>query len=140
MKKKLRIIVGGYIGLLPAGGITWDYVQYPVGFAELGHDVFYIEDTRVWPIYQTEGSDWGDCSSNISHLTSVMEAFGLQDRWAYRDEASGKCFGLSEERVQEVSRTADVFINISCSTFMRDEYRQIPARVLVDSDPMFTQI
>lgn len=30
---RLRIVVGGYIGLLPAGGITWDYVQYPVGFA-----------------------------------------------------------------------------------------------------------
>lgn len=138
--KKLRIIVGGYTGLLPAGGITWDYVQYPAGFAAMGHDVFYVEDTRLWPIYQTEGSDWGDCSHSVAHLKSVMEAFGLRDKWAYRDEASGRCFGLSEGRVREICRTADVFVNVSCATFMRDEYQAIARRALVDSDPMFTQI
>jgi hypothetical protein len=138
--ERLRIIVGGYTGLLPAGGITWDYVQYPAGFAGMGHDVFYIEDTRLWPIYQPAGSDWGDASASVAYLKSVMEAFGLRDRWAYRDEASGRCFGMTEAEVREVARTADVFVNISCSTFMRDEYRRIPRRALVDSDPMFTQI
>lgn len=138
--KKLRIIVGGFLGLLPAGGVTWDYAQYPVGFAELGHDVFYVEDTRLYPIYQKAGSDWNDASSCVKHLQLVMEFFGMKGRWAYRDEASGKCFGLSEEKVEEIARTADVFVNISCSTFMRDEYRRIPARALIDTDPMFTQI
>lgn len=137
---RLRIVVGGYIGLLPAGGITWDYVQYPVGFAALGHDVFYVEDTRLWPIYQPAGSNWGDASASVEHLKSVMHAFGLENKWAYRDEASGRCYGMTEGQLREVCRTADVFVNISCSTFMRDEYRRIPARALVDSDPMFTQI
>ncbi len=138
--KKLRIIVGGFIGLLPAGGVTWDYVQYPIGFAALGHDVYYIEDTRLWPIYQPAGSDWGDASANVTHLRTVMEAFGLAEHWAYRDEATGKCFGLTQQQVQEVCRTADVFVNISCATYLRDEYQQIPVRVLIDTDPMFTQI
>ena len=138
--KKLRIIVGGFIGVMPAGGITWDYVQYPLGFALLGHDVYYIEDTRLYPIYQQPGSNWDDSSSCINHLRSVMEHFGFKERWAYRDEASGKSFGLSEEQIKEICKTADVFVNISCSTFLRDEYAAIPARVLIDSDPMFTQI
>ena len=140
MKEKLRIVVGGYIGLLPAGGVTWDYVQYPAGLAALGHDVYYIEDTRLWPIYQRDGSNWGDAIPSVQHLRHVMDAFDLSARWAYRDEASGKTFGLDVERVNEICRTADVFINISCSTCMRDEYRAIPARVLIDTDPMFTQI
>ena len=127
---RLRIVVGGYIGLLPAGGITWDYVQYPAGFAALGHDVFYVEDTRLWPIYQPAGSNWGDASASVEHLKSVMDAFGLKDKWVYRDEASGRCFGMTEDQLREVCRTADVFVNISCSTFMRDEYRRIPARAL----------
>jgi hypothetical protein len=138
--RKLRVIVGGYAGLLPAGGVTWDYAQYPAGFAELRHDVYYVEDTRLWPIYQPAGSDWGDATASVNHLARVMEWFGLKERWAYRDEASGRCFGMTEERVREVCRTADVFVNVSCSTYMRDEYRTIPARALVDSDPMFTQI
>jgi hypothetical protein len=131
-----RIVVGGFIGLLPAGGVTWDYIQYPLGLAAMGHDVFYVEDTRLWPVYQEQPSITG----NISYLAAVMEAFGLGDRWAYRDEMTSLCYGMTERRVQEVCRSADVFLNISCSTFLRDEYRSIPVRILLDSDPMFTQV
>lgn len=138
--KKLRIVVGGFLGILPAGGVTWDYVQYPLGFSLLGHDVYYIEDTRLYPIYQKTGSDWNDCSSCVNHLQQVMNYFGMNERWAYRDEASGKTFGISEQKIKEICRTADIFVNISCSTFLRDEYLRIPVRILIDSDPMFTQI
>jgi hypothetical protein len=133
----LRIVVGGFLGLLPSGGITWDYIQYPLGFASLGHDVFYIEDTRLWPVYQ---ADNGSCRANVEHLDRVMTAFGLGARWAYRDEVTGKCFGMTAAQVDEVCRSADVFVNVSCSTVLREEYRSIPVRVLIDTDPMFTQI
>ena len=138
--KKLHIIVGGFIGVMPVGGVTWDYIQYPLGFSLLGHNVYYIEDTRLYPIYQKPGSNWDDCSASVEHLQKVMDHFGLKEKWAYRDEASGKCFGMTKEKIKEICKTADVFINISCSTFLRDEYLQIPARVLIDTDPMFTQI
>jgi len=138
--EKLRIIVGGYLGLLPAGGITWDYIQYPLGLFLLGHDVYYIEDTRLYPVYQKPGSNWNDCSSSVNHLQRVMKYFNLSNRWAYRDEASGKCFGLPAEKIKTICKTADLFINISCSTFLREEYLQIPKKVLIDTDPMFTQI
>jgi hypothetical protein len=138
--EKLRIIVGGFIGLMPAGGVTWDYMQYPLGFSLMGHDVYYIEDTRMFPIYQKEGSKWDDCSSTVKHLGNVMNFFGMGDKWAYRDEASGKCFGLTEEKIKTICNSADVFVNISCSTYMRDEYCKIPVKILIDSDPMFTQI
>lgn len=136
---RLRIVVGGFLGLLPAGGVTWDYVQYPLGFAELGHDVYYIEDTCLWPIYQT-GNSGDDCSGNVRHLAAVMDAFGLGERWGYRDVVTDRWFGMDAQQVREVCRDADVFVNVSCSTYMRDEYREIPVRVLIDSDPMFTQI
>jgi hypothetical protein len=138
--RRLRIVVGGFLGLLPAGGIAWDYLQYPLGFAMLGHDVYYVEDTLQWPVYQKAGSKWDDSSANVAYLNNVMDAFGFAGRWAYRDEASGKCFGLDLDTLQEVCRTADIFVNVSCSTFLRDEYRRIPIRILVDSDPMFTQV
>src|SRR5436305_1754814 len=40
----LRMIVGGFLGLLPAGGVAWDYVQYPAGLAALGDDAYYVEN------------------------------------------------------------------------------------------------
>jgi hypothetical protein len=140
MTRDLRIIVGGFLGLLPAGGVTWDYLQYPLGFARLGCDVHYIEDTRLWPVYQKEATAERHCVPNLSHLQEVMDAFGFAERWAYRDAASGNCFGMSLEEVHRVCRSADIFLNVSCSTVMRDDYLRIPARVLIDSDPMFTQI
>ena len=69
-----------------------------------------------------------------------MEAFGMAGRWCYVDEVTGQYYGLAKNRVRELCRSADIFVNVSCSTFMRDEYQQIPARALIDSDPMFTQI
>lgn len=138
--EKLRIVVGGFIGLFPTGGATWDYIQYPLGLKLMGHDVYYIEDTMSFPIYQAEGKPWNDATDNIRYLKEIMEFFGLGDRWAYRDVATGECFGLSIQKVLEICATADVFINVSCSSFMKDEYLRIPKRILIDSDPMFTQI
>lgn len=116
--KKLRIIMGGFLGLMPAGGVTWDYIQYPLGLTELGHDVFYIEDTRLYPLYQLSNKPWDDCSSSVKHLREVMSYFGMSNRWAYRDEASGECFGYTKEKINELCKTADVFINVSCSTYV----------------------
>jgi hypothetical protein len=135
---RLRILVGGYLGLLPAGGVTWDYVQYPIGLAALGHDVYYVEDTAMWPIFQAGGD--GDCSANVSHLCAVMSAFGLGDRWAYRDIVHDQWHGPCTSSIKELVQTADVFIDVSHSTHLREFYQLIPVRVMIDSDPMFTQI
>ena len=40
----LRIAVTGLAATYPFGGVFWDYVQYALGFLDLGHDVLYIED------------------------------------------------------------------------------------------------
>ena len=138
--EKLRIIIGGFIGLYPTGGVTWDYIQYPLGLKMMGHEVYYIEDTVQFPKYQQHGKKWDDASDSVTYLKQTMEHFGMGENWAYRDVASGNCYGLSLSRVHKLCKTADVFINISASTFMRNEYLAIPKRVLIDSDPMFTQI
>lgn len=138
--KKLKIIVGGYIGLYPTGGATMDYIQFPLGLKLLGHDVYYIEDTMQYPVYQQPGKEWNDATGCVEYLKDTMEFFGLKDKWAYRDIASGKCFGMPLQELIRICGMADVFINISCSTHMREEYYKIPCRILIDSDPMFTQV
>ncbi len=138
--ERLRIVVGGYIGLYPTGGATWDYIQYPLGLKMLGHDVYYIEDTGQYPVFQKGKDAWDDATSCVAYLKEAMDFFGLKDKWAYRDAASGKTFGMSEGQILEICKSADIFINISCSTFPREEFMKIPKRVLIDSDPMFTQV
>lgn len=138
--QKLRIIVSGFIGLYPAGGVAWDYIQYPLGLLALGHDVYYIEDTSQYPVFHQKDESWDDATSTIKYLEQTMQFFGLQERWAYIEAGSGRCHGLSISRFKEVCATADIFINVSAATYPKDEYANIPARILIDSDPMFTQI
>jgi hypothetical protein len=137
--ENLRIVVGGFIGLFPTGGATWDYIQYPLGLKWMGHDVYYIEDTMLYPVYNSAGEDWDDCSGGVAYLRDAMEKVNMGDRWGYRDVATGKLFGMSEEKLKEVCASADVLINVSSSLFMREEYANIPVKILVDTDPMFTQ-
>jgi hypothetical protein len=45
--QKLRIIVGGLAGQYPLGGVAWDYFHYVLALQELGHDVYYDENTNT---------------------------------------------------------------------------------------------
>ena len=90
MRSSLRIIVTGLIAQHPAlGGVTWDYLQYVLGLARLGHDVYYFEDTGQWP-YNLDGgptrNDWiaYDPTPNVNYLAKIMSRYGLADKWAYR--------------------------------------------------------
>lgn len=129
-----RIVVSGYLGTIPAGGNTWSYLQYVLGFHLLGHDTYYIEDTGVWPIYQSEHL------SNIDYIAQAMSQFGLGDKWAYRNPRSGAWHGMDSSTVRKVLRSADVLVNVSCASVVDRDILGIPNRVLIDTDPMFTQI
>src|SRR5262245_56046017 len=116
MNSRLRIVVTGLIGQHPTlGGVAWDYVQYLLGLVELGHDVYYMEDSGEWP-YLTEvdpeAGDWAavNCGPNLRCLASVMDRFGLGDRWAYRFPRSGEWFGLSDRRRREVMASSDLVL------------------------------
>ena len=140
----LRVVVTGFIGQHPVGGVTWDYVQYVLGFHRLGHDVYYLEDTGEWPYNPdgTGGADWvvGDCSANVRHLEQVMERFGLGGRWAFRCPIGPSWAGLSDRKRKEVLESADLLINVSGSLAYPQRYRDVKRLVYIDSDPVFTQI
>ena len=142
----LRIIVTGLIAQHPLlGGVAWDYLQYPLGLARLGHDVYYFEDSGEWP-YNLDGgpsgNDWvaHDCSANVRHLQTVMSRCGLEDKWAYRFPIDGQWFGLSDLKRAEIIKSADLLINVSGTLEYPEGYGEAGTLVYIDSDPVFTQI
>ena len=137
---RLRVIVTGLIAQYPLGGVTWDYVQYAVGLAKLGHDVFYVEDTGQWPYSPAEDGLTDDPSYNVGVLANVMERFGLGQRWAYRFPRTGEWFGLDDTRRNEVIRSADLLINVSGTVARPEEYRAAQRLAYIDTDPVFTQV
>ncbi|RPJ27129.1 MAG: glycosyltransferase family 1 protein [Planctomycetaceae bacterium] len=140
MTSKLRVIVTGLIAQYPLGGVTWDYFQYVLGLAHLGHEVYYLEDTGQWPYNPLEGGLGKDCTFNVAYLAGLMSRFGLAEQWAYRFPWQSQWFGLSEAKRQEVIRSADLLINISGTLERPEEYRQVRRLAYIDSDPVFTQV
>jgi hypothetical protein len=140
MRAQLRIIVTGLIAQYPLGGVTWDYFQYALGLARLGHEVYYFEDTGQWPYNPMEGGLGKDCDFNVGYLASLMSRYGLAEHWAYRFPWQSQWFGLSDAKRQEVIRSADLLINISGTLERPEEYRQVRRLAYIDSDPVFTQV
>jgi hypothetical protein len=136
----MRIIVTGLVGQYAFGGVAWDYLQYVEGFRQLGHDVFYLEDTEMWPYDPVNNTVTDDCSYNVAYLRNVMDKFGLSDRWIYRNAPDASYHGLPEPDVKNLCAGADVFVNVSGCGWLRPEYLAIPKKVFIDSDPMFTQV
>lgn len=136
----LRIVVTGYAASYPFGGVFWDYLQYVLGFQQLGHDVLYLEDTGRWCYDPVKQDFVEDGSHNARHLERQLKQLnrGLEDKWFYRD-ASGATYGRAAQDVTDFCRSADLFLNISASCWMRDEYFEADCTAFIDSDPMYTQ-
>jgi hypothetical protein len=140
MTKPLRIAVTGLAATYPFGGVFWDYIQYPLGLSRLGFDVLYIEDTGKWCYDPVAGTFVEDGSRNAAYLAEHIATLGedLTDRWFFRD-ATEKTYGRHWNQVVDFCNTADLFLHISASCWMRDEYLRAQRVAFIDSDPMYTQ-
>lgn len=149
MESSLRVVVTGLIAQYPLGGLTWHYLQYVLGLARLGHDVYYVEDSGQWPYNPIEVGGGQNCTYNVNYLAGVMSRFGLAEKWSYHFPGgvlpSGRvlesqCFGLTETETLEILGSADLLINISSGFARPGHYHRLPRLAFIDSDPVFTQV
>ena len=105
----MRIIVTGLVGQYAFGGVAWDYLQYVEGFRQLGHEVFYLEDTEMWPYDPVNNTISADCSYNVRYLHDIMSRFGLTGHWIHRNAADASYHGVSEAEAKAFCASADVF-------------------------------
>lgn len=138
----MRIVLLGYIVRGPLGGLCWHYLQYMIGFRQLGHEVLFLEDSDDYPgCYDPSINETGtDPSYGIEFITSLFKKYGLENNWSYYDDHGGQWYGLSKVKVADFCKTADIVLNISNVNPLREWWTQIPTRILLDTDPAFTQI
>ena len=101
MPARKRLVVLHLAGRYPLGGIGWQAAQYVLGLTRLGHDVYYVEDSRAHPYDPRVKSVVEDSSYSVAFLADAMARFGLAERWAYVDGVTGICHGLSRERLRD---------------------------------------
>ena len=136
----LKIVCSGYLLRYPLGGFSFHHLQYVLGFHRLGHDVIYFEDSG-WPgsCYEPrEDVMTSDPCYGAAYLDGLMRHHGLRERWCYLAE-DGRAHGMSREALASAIRECDVYFNLSNNNWI-DELEHCRRRVLVDTDPVFTQI
>ncbi|HXK33324.1 MAG TPA: hypothetical protein VNM91_04830 [Dehalococcoidia bacterium] len=141
--ERLRIVVLGYVVRCPIGGVAWHYMQYAIGLAALGHDVWYVEDSGddEWACYDPgTGLTGPDPAVGLRFAADAFARAGFGDRWAYHDALGGSWHGPAAHAVVDACRTADLVINVSHANVLRPWLLDVPVRVLIDTDPAFTQL
>lgn len=132
----MRAIVTGMIATFPVGGVAWDYGQYILGLEKLGFEVYYLEDTG-WKTYDPVKGEYGeDPSYGLNFLDRTLSALSsnLKDKWHFRS-MNGDCFGIDATRMAQIIVDADLFLNISGGTLLRDHYLVNPCKIFIDTDP-----
>lgn len=134
----MRAVVAGMIATYGMGGVAWDYGQYALGLEQLGFEVSYLEDTGV-PAYSfnpATGEYVEDPSDGVRFLQNSLAVLSpsLADRWHVR-AVDGRTFGLDAAEMAEIIAEADLFLNVSGSSVLREAYRRCRRKVFIDTDP-----
>ena len=134
------IVFAGHIGQCGTGGQAWANLQYLLGFDQLGHETYYLEDVgdteRVW---NWERNEWTtDPSWPARYIQSCLEPLGYKDRWIYRSQEATR--GMPLSRFREICAEADLLVMRALPLWhWRPDYNRPRRRVFIDVDPGFTQ-
>lgn len=139
---KLRIVVLGYIIRGPLGGLVWHHLQYILGLRNLGHEVIFLEDSGDYPACYDPSRHVVDTDPTygIQFLHETFAKFALENQWAYYDAHANRWLGPQGDKAIDTCRGADVVLNLSGVNPIRAWIEDIPVRVFVDTDPVFTQV
>jgi len=136
----MKIVVTGLIATYPLGGVALDYLAFVSGFRELGHEVFYLEDTGQWLYDPRTYTYTDDVTYNLTYLQQTLARTGgdFSRRWALR-APDGTYHGADLAKVRAFCDDADLFLNVSGGCWLRDEYRGARCIAYLDSDPCYSQ-
>jgi hypothetical protein len=139
--KPTTVVLLGMMGRTPFAGVAWQVLHYLEGFRRLGCDVWYVEDTGDWPYDPEQNAITDDCRYTVGYIGRLMAWRGMPSRWAYRAAAQeGRVHGMSESELARLYERADVLVNLTGATLLRDEHLRVPVRIYLETDPVLPQI
>lgn len=139
----VRVVVAGAIAHSPinGGGCAWAFLQYVLGFRQLGCEVLYVEHLDRKDCID---ADWRPAafaeSANVATFRTLSARHGLDGHTALLLRDGEEWVGLSSREVEAWAAAADLFVNLSGRFHLAAIVRAPRRRVYVDLDPGFTQI
>jgi len=142
MPAPLTIIVGGYIVAYPLGGMTWHHLNYLLGLQELGHEVWFMEDSGSYsyPYNPVTWQSSPDSNYGRAYLENTFAQYGLKPRYCYYSEFDDQHYGLTRDELADLLRRADLLLCVSGVTPVRPDRPRPRRTAVIDTDPVFTQL
>jgi hypothetical protein len=136
-----RIVFASYMFRYPLGGMMSWSLQYLLGLKSLGHEVYFVEKAGYEngcfdPIQNVMTND---CNYGVKTVSRLLKHFGLHDNWCFVDN-EGTYHGMSRQKLHEIFKTADVFIDSGSHGSWQEEAAEAKQQVLIDGEPGYTQI
>jgi hypothetical protein len=135
-----KILVLHLAGQYPLAGVLWQALHYLVGLRELGHDVYYAEESGAPPYDPRVKSIVVDPTYNVACLRQTLERFGFAEHWVYWDQGEDRHYGLSRDQLRALHETADVTVNLCGANPPPPATKRRGRWLYIETDPVFEQI
>lgn len=117
-------------------GSTWVRLQYVLGLRRLGVESFWVDRLDANdPIAHPHGLDY-----LMDRFEHTARAFGLHGRYCVVYNGGERYFGLTEGEYFDLTRRADLLLNLGGPLPADSPLLRPPRRAYVDVDPGFTQM
>lgn len=138
----MRIVFSAAMSTPPGiPGSIWHRLHYLLGFRDLGHDVYFIEETYPDACVDPAGAPAPfERSENVRIFTSIMRRFGFEDRAGLLYDGGRETHGLSFDHIARIVEDADLLINMSGHLSHRAVLEAPRCRMYLDEDPVYTQL
>jgi hypothetical protein len=136
-----RIVISSCLFRYPMGGMMSWLLQYLVGFARLGHEVWYVEQAarpNDW-FDPTRDTMTDDCGYGARTVGALLSQHGFGERWHLVDRA-GRRHGAPRERIEAAFERADLFVDMGGDGSWLADAASSRLRILIDCEPGFTQM
>jgi len=142
MTAPLTIVVGGYIVAYPLGGMTWHHLNYLLGLQDLGHEVWFFEDSGSYsyPYNPVTWQSSADSTYGREYLERTFAQYDFPKRYCYYSEFEDAYYGLSKAELNDLLSRADLLLCVSGVTPIRPERPRPRRTAVIDTDPVFTQL
>jgi hypothetical protein len=140
--RRRAIVIAGSIAQKPReAGHTWVFLQYLLGFVQLGWDVLLLD--RLEPEMCRDGSGrlcTAEASEGWAYLLATLKQFDLDKNFCVICDDGRRYLGLTREAVLERVKNADLLLNFN-GFLPEGEIRAAASRrVYFDIDPGFAQM
>ena len=135
------IVVLGLITRMPVAGAIWQTLHYLLGLRRLGYDVHYVEAHGITPVHFMDGPEDDGAAKAAAFLDRLLRRFDFDGRWAYHAiNHGGRHFGMSERRLKQLYRSAELLINLHGGTMPLPEHTETGRLVCLETDPVELEV